>query len=143
VRQAVHHIGPRVRMTGRVPHDAVPGLVAAFDIGVLPDTAFYCSPLKVVEWMAAGRAVVAPGYPSLGDLVTNGTDGLLFTPRDADALVGAVVALVDDPGRRHALGRAARVRAETRLTWRQNAERVLGACRDAVARAGRPGSRRA
>jgi glycosyltransferase involved in cell wall biosynthesis len=136
VRRAVQPLGARVRMTGRVPHDAVPGLVAAFDIGVLPDTAFYCSPLKVVEWMAAGRAVVAPGYPSLGDLVTDGVDGVLFTPRDPDALVRAVLALVDDPARRVALGRAARARAETRLTWRQNAERVLAACRDAIARHG-------
>jgi glycosyltransferase involved in cell wall biosynthesis len=141
VRRAVQPLGDRVRMTGRVPHDAVPGLVAAFDVGVLPDTAFYCSPLKVVEWMAAGRAIVAPGYPSLGDLVTDGVDGVLFAPRDPDALVRAVLALVDDPARRTALGRAARARAETRLTWRQNAERVLAACRDAIERHGRGGAR--
>jgi glycosyltransferase involved in cell wall biosynthesis len=141
VRRAVQPLGDRVRMTGRVPHDAVPGLVAAFDVGVLPDTAFYCSPLKVVEWMAAGRAIVAPGYPSLGDLVTDGVDGVLFAPRDPDALVRAVLALVDDPARRTELGRAARARAETRLTWRQNAERVLAACRDAIERHGRGGAR--
>jgi len=138
VRDAVAHLGPRVRFTGRVPHDRVPALVNAFDIGVLPETAFYCSPLKVVEWMAAGRAIVAPAYASLGDLVTGGVEGVLFPPRDAGALVGTVLDLVDDEPRRRALGRAARRRAETALTWRRNAEHVLAACGAALAgRAGR------
>jgi glycosyltransferase involved in cell wall biosynthesis len=128
LRRVAREIGDRVQFTGRVPHHRVPALVRAFDIGVLPDTAFYCSPLKVVEWMAAARAIVAPAYGSLTDLVTPDQEALLFPPHDEDAFVAAVVALIDDPGRRRALGAAARTRALAGLTWRHNAARVLAVC---------------
>lgn len=134
VLRLVRPLGARVHFTGRVPHEQVPGLVTAFDVGVLPDTAFYCSPLKVVEWMAAGRAVVAPDHPSLRDVIADGRDGVLVPPRDEERLVEAVIALVDDPRRRAALGAAARRRAVDELTWRENARRVLTVCSTAVAR---------
>jgi glycosyltransferase involved in cell wall biosynthesis len=134
VRRTIGHLGDRVLFTGRVPHERIPALVNAFDIGVLPETAFYCCPLKVVEWMAAGRAIVAPGYGSLTDLIQDEAEGLLFPPRDEDALLAAVLRLVDDAGRRRTLGAAARRRAETSLTWRENARRVIETCRAAAER---------
>jgi glycosyltransferase involved in cell wall biosynthesis len=136
MRTALAHFGDRVHFTGRVPHERVPELVNAFDVGVLPETAFYCSPLKVVEWMAAGRAVVAPRYGGLEDVMRDGVEGLLFPPRDEAALVAAVLQLIDDAARRRALGEAARRRAVESLTWRENARRVLEACRGALERRG-------
>lgn len=131
-RRMLGHLEDRVVFTGRVPHDRVPALVNAFDIGVLPETAFYCSPLKVVEWMAAGRAIVAPRYGSLRDLIEPGVEGLLFPPRDEDALLAAVLQLVDDAGRRSALGDAARRKAVTSFTWRENARRIIETCASAT-----------
>lgn len=139
VREAVRGLGDRVVMTGRVDHARIPALTAAFDIGLLPETLFYGSPLKVVEWMAAGRAVVAPGYPALSDLVEDGVHALLFPPGDAGALARAVLRLVDDAALRTRLGQAAAERARAHLTWTDNARRVLGACEGALRRrAARP-----
>jgi glycosyltransferase involved in cell wall biosynthesis len=134
IREAVRPLGNRVVMTGRVEHARIPALTAAFDIGLLPETLFYGSPLKVVEWMAAGRAVVAPGYPALSDLVEDGVHALLFPPGDAAALAGAVLRLVDDAALRNRLGQAAAARARAHLTWTDNARRVLGACEAALRR---------
>jgi glycosyltransferase involved in cell wall biosynthesis len=134
LRPTIGRLGDRVFLAGRVPHHRVPALVNAFDIGVLPETAFYCSPLKVVEWMAAGRAIVAPRYGSLTDLIDHEVEGLLFPPRDEDALLAAVLQLVDDAERRRTLGAAARKRAVASLTWRANAQRVIETCRAAAAR---------
>jgi len=53
--------------------------------------------------------------------------GLHVTPRDEQAVAAAVAALLDDPERREALGRAGRKRAETRYTWQKvaaDSERV-------------------
>jgi glycosyltransferase involved in cell wall biosynthesis len=133
VEEALRPLGARVVMTGRVPHARVPGLTAAFDIGVLPETLFYASPLKVVEWMAAGRSVVAPGYEALGDLVDDGKEALLFRPGDGDDLIRCVLRLVDDPALRSRLAAAAAVRAARRLSWRENARRVVAACEAARA----------
>lgn len=121
-------LGDRAAFTGRVPHARVPGLVAAFDVGAVAAAGFYMCPLKVIEWMAAGRAVVAPCQGPLRELIDDGVHGLLFPTGDADALAAAVVRLVDDPDLRRRLGRAAAERAHATLSWTDNARRVLTVC---------------
>jgi glycosyltransferase involved in cell wall biosynthesis len=128
VRAAVAPLDGRVLVTGKVPHDRVPGLVAAFDAGVAPDSGFYMSPLKVLEWMAAGTAVIAPAHGPLREVIDDGVHGLLFEPGSFEGLVGAVLRVVDDPALRRSLGAAAAARARGSLTWEDNARRVLGAC---------------
>lgn len=122
---ATADLGDRAHLTGWVDHHRVAGLVAAFDVGVVAAAGFYMSPLKVVEWMAAGRAVVAPRQGPLQELIDDGVHGLLFTPDDADALIDCVLRLVDDAALRRRLGTAAHRRVRDSLTWKHNAERVL------------------
>ncbi|MEM8959881.1 MAG: glycosyltransferase family 4 protein [Acidobacteriota bacterium] len=134
LRDALAPLGERVLFTGRVPHERVPALVACLDIGVLAEAAWYQCPLKVLEWMAAGRAIVAPGHGPLGELMRDGEEGLLFPPGNDEAMVETVLDLVDDPERRRALGAAAAERARTSLTWQDNARRVVDACQHAIDR---------
>ena len=134
VRELVRALPGRVVLTGRVAHDRVPALVAAFDVGVMPESNFYGSPLKVIEWMMAGKAIVAPGYAPLLDVIDSGVHGLLFPPGDGGALVREVLRLLGDPGLRQRLGKAAATRAGASLSWRDNARRVLEACDRAVCR---------
>lgn len=67
--------------------------------------------LVVLEAMTAGRAVVASDHGGPRELVVDGETGLLVPPGDASALAAALGALLDDPGRAAAMGRAARERA--------------------------------
>lgn len=122
----------RLAFTGRVEHARVPGLVASLDIGLLAEAAYYQCPLKVVEWMAAGKAIVAPGYPPLHELIEDGKEGLLFPPGDFEAMSRALLRLVDDRELRERLGRAAAERAHASLSWRDNARRVAEACAYAI-----------
>ncbi len=127
-------LGPeRLVFTGRVDHERVPGLVASLDIGLLAEAAYYQCPLKVVEWMAAGKAIVAPGYPPLHELLEDGKEGLLFPPGDFAAMKNAVLRLIDDADLRERLGQAAAERAHSSLSWRDNARRVVEACSWAIA----------
>ena len=132
VQTAVAQLGHRVHFTGRVAHSEIPALSAHIDIGVLPDTAFYCSPPKVLEWMASEVAIVAPSHPCIGELLDGDREALLFPPHDVNALVEAVLRLLREPGRRSKLGAAARARAVAELTWKHNAEKVLMLCRQAI-----------
>jgi glycosyltransferase involved in cell wall biosynthesis len=132
LRAAARGLGERVLFTGMVSHHRVPGLVAGLDIGVLPEADFYRCPLKVIEWMAAGKAVVAPDYGPLRDLLGGGRYGVLVRPRDPRALNQAVLALIDDPARRGALGAAAAAHARADLSWTHNARRVLATCERAL-----------
>lgn len=129
IRRALPHLpDERLAFTGRVDHARVPGLVSSLDIGVLAQAADYQCPLKVVEWMAMGLAVVAPDHPPLRELIEPEVQGLLFRPGDPDALRDAVLRLVDDPELRLRLGRAAARRAHGEMGWSDNARKVIGAC---------------
>ncbi len=132
LRRSSSDLGDRVLFVGHVSHSRVPHLVAGFEIGILPEAAFYMSPLKVLEWMAAGKAVVAPAYGPLEELIDDGVHGLLFPPRDRSALTRAVLKLLDRPDLRKSLGRAAAARAASSLSWKDNAEKVMMTCAAAL-----------
>jgi glycosyltransferase involved in cell wall biosynthesis len=131
VRGLIAELGDRVIWLGRVPHARIPALVASLDIGVMPESNFYGSPLKVIEWMAAARAVVAPDYAPLRDVIDSNTHGLLFPPGDLQALTSSIIRLIDEPALRESLGRAASARVRAELSWTANAQRVVLACRAA------------
>jgi glycosyltransferase involved in cell wall biosynthesis len=110
--------------TGHLPHDAIPQHLAAMDIAVLPHTQPYCSPLKLFEYMAMGKAVVAPDTAGVREVLTAEREGLLFDPDDDSTFFAALERLVRDAPLRHRLGDAARARVEREFTWQHNAERV-------------------
>lgn len=128
-------------LTGAVAHERVPALLGAMDIAVAPYPAidgFYFSPLKIVEYMAAGLPVVASRVGHLPQLIRDGIDGLLVPPDDASALADALARLGRDPALRTALGSAARERVTREHSWDAVVARVLRiaalpACAEAAA----------
>ncbi|MCU1351371.1 MAG: hypothetical protein JWM05_580 [Acidimicrobiales bacterium] len=116
----------------------MPAHLALMDAAVVlapADGAFHYSPLKLAEYLAAGRPVVAPRVPQLTDLLHDGTDSVLVAPNDPVALAGALATLRADPARRRELGVAARAAAATRWSWDHQVERILDRLRvDAPAR---------
>ena len=108
--QQVESLGlaDRVRFAGR--RAPMPSLHWLFDVSVL------CSrgegfPNSLVEAMAAARPVVATSVGGIPDAVIDGETGVLIDAGDDHALAAAVGAMLDDPGRREALGRAGAARA--------------------------------
>jgi glycosyltransferase involved in cell wall biosynthesis len=136
-------IADRVRFTGLAPHEAVPSLVAGFDIALQPRAVAYASPLKIFDYMAAGRAIVAPDQPNIREILTDGETALLFDPARPDAVWQAALRLAGDATLRTRLGAAARSEIERRrYTWAGNAARLIdwagqdGASRDGAGRDG-------
>jgi glycosyltransferase involved in cell wall biosynthesis len=87
----------------------VPDVLAAADVAVCSSD-FEGTPLSVMEYMAAGRPVVATRVGGLPELITHGVHGLLFERRDVEGLAGAVAELLRDPVRRRQMGEHARAR---------------------------------
>ena len=117
----------RVRFTGIVEHALVPAAVAGFDIALQPKVVAYASPLKIFDYMAAGRAIVAPDQPNIREILRHEETALLFDPADPDALWRAVQRLAADPALRARLGAAARAELVRQdYTWAGNARRVAG-----------------
>jgi glycosyltransferase involved in cell wall biosynthesis len=120
-------IADRVRFTGLVPHADVPAAVQEFDIALQPRVVEYASPLKIFDYMAAGRAIVAPDQPNIREILTHERTALLFDPARPGAMWAAVARLLAEPALRARLGAAARTELEARdFTWRGNAARIVG-----------------
>lgn len=119
-------IADRVRFTGLAARAEVPALVAGFDIALQPAAVAYASPLKVFEYMAAARAIVAPDQPNLREVLRHGETALLFDPAAPDGFWQAVARLAGDAELRQRLGDAARAEILARdMTWAGNARRVV------------------
>lgn len=120
-------LADRVRFTGVVEHALVPAAVAGFDIALQPKVVAYASPLKIFDYMAAGRAIVAPDQPNIREILRHEETALLFNPADPNALWQAVQRLAADPALRARLGAAARAELVRQdYTWAGNARRVAG-----------------
>jgi glycosyltransferase involved in cell wall biosynthesis len=120
------NVTKRLTITGVVGRDDVAAHVAAFDVALQPAVVDYASPLKLFEYMALGRPIVAPAQPNIMEILTDGEDALLFDPRDPRSLGNAVERLCRDAGLRKRLGEAARRTIHSRrLTWADNATRVI------------------
>lgn len=118
-------VADRVRITGVVGRDEIRNVVAAFDVALQPAANAYASPLKLFEYLALGRAIVAPAQPNLLEVLRDGEDAVLFDPTRSDGLEAALSRLVHNPQLRHALGaRAATLIAQRGYTWQANAQRV-------------------
>jgi glycosyltransferase involved in cell wall biosynthesis len=114
-----------VLLPGRVAHADLPDYVALFDVAVVPDTNDYGSPMKIAEYMAAGRPTVAPRVGPVVDMVRDGQTGVLFEPRNSAQLAEALIGLLTSPERRTAIGRAARLHVEQVLNWDAVALKIL------------------
>ena len=115
-----------VEITGARSRAELFELLPGVDIALQPAATSYASPMKLFEYMAAGKAVVAPDQPNIREIVADGESGLLFAPGDWNGLAAAVARLCDDPELRGRLGRGAeRFVAEDGRVWTENARRVL------------------
>jgi len=123
VREAVarHGLGGRVVMPGRVPHGEVMRWYGLVDVFAYPRHRLrlteLVTPLKPLEAMAAGRAVVASDVGGHRELVRDGETGLLFRAGDVAALAAALDRVLGDPGLRARLGEAGRRFVRRERTW--------------------------
>jgi glycosyltransferase involved in cell wall biosynthesis len=118
------------RLVGHVPRREVADYLMASDILVMnyPDTAHYAhvmSPLKLFEYMAAGRAIITTDLPSVREVV--GESEVFFVPPgDAVALTHALLVLASDSALRERLGKTVAAKA-LEHTWSDRAKRILEA----------------
>ncbi len=100
-------LGDRVSFLGGVGQDAVVDLYRRATVFCLPSLDEGL-PAVLMEAMACGTPVVGTKVAGIGELVTDGEDGVLVAPGDAAALAGALARLLDDPKLRARLGAAGR-----------------------------------
>ncbi len=114
--------------TGVVSRDQVPVTAMAFDIALQSNLLPYISPLCLFEYMALGKAIVAPDQPNHHELLRDGEDALLFRPGDVADMIQKIESLVGDAALRVRLGEGAKATLNLRnFHWTGNARRVTEA----------------
>jgi glycosyltransferase involved in cell wall biosynthesis len=124
-----------VTFTGFIPNDRLPLYQAAADILLMPygkvigissgggNSAAISSPLKMFEYLAAGRAIVASDFPVFHEVLNN-QNAVFCPPEDILAWTAAVRGLLDDSVRRKALSYQAEQDSQ-RYSWTERAKRAL------------------
>jgi glycosyltransferase involved in cell wall biosynthesis len=116
------------QLTGAVAPQEIPDLLASMDVAVAPYAArsdFYFSPLKVLEYMAAGLPVVASRIGQIAQVIVDGETGLLCEPDDPGSLAHRLRLLRNAPALRLKLGAAARVAVVKHHTWQEVTRRIF------------------
>ncbi|MBF0695919.1 glycosyltransferase family 4 protein [Actinomyces bowdenii] len=131
LRARAAELGVEVDFRGAIPPQDMPAHLAGSAIGVAPypdlggEEQQYFSPLKVLEYLAAGLPVVASAVGQV-PLLLEGV-GVLVPPSDPVSLARELDALAADPQRRAELGRRGRRRAEERHSWGSVVATILAA----------------
>jgi glycosyltransferase involved in cell wall biosynthesis len=119
----------RVIMPGYMDHKEMPRVLAVMDIALAPYPNlpyFYYSPLKLFEYMAAEKAVIASRVGQVEEIITHEKHGLLVEPDDPEDMIRAADRLIRHSGKRSQMGRQARGLVKGRYTWKITAGAVIG-----------------
>lgn len=114
---------PYVSLKPPVPHDQTPGLIAQADVCVAPlgyndrNVNQGCCPIKILEYMACGRPIIAADLPVVRELVSAGREALLFSPDDPADLARQILTVLAHSDLADALGANAAARAHQYFTW--------------------------
>jgi len=130
-------VTPLVDWRGPLSHDRAVEAMREFDVAVLPSTLATGAPMKLFEYAAMGRPIVAPALPNISALFVPGVDAVLVEPGSPSALAAAVAGLAADPARAQRIGRAGQARV-LGFTWEETAALLVQAASE---RAGSPARR--
>ncbi len=120
-------------------HRLVPTAIAEAAVCVAPlgynerNVTQGCCPIKLLEYMACARPIVASNLPVVRELVRPDVDALLFTPDDAHDLARCLLTLLDDSTLAERLARSAAARARAEFTWQAAQQRLLDVYREVLA----------
>lgn len=129
----------RVTFTGLIPPAEVAARLGEADVLALPNPASaisstFTSPLKLFEYMASGRPIVASNLPSLREVLRDGENALLVEPGNPQTLTAGIARIRDEAGLGDRLARQA-MQDVSQFTWARRAERLESLFAEVVGRA--------
>jgi glycosyltransferase involved in cell wall biosynthesis len=122
IRQAGEQRGLHNQLifTGAAPHAQVPRYLSVMDVVLCPyrgDYLFYGSSMKLLEYLAAGKATLATALGQIKEIITDGYNGMLFEADDHAGMQQKLLTLIEDENLRRQLGSNARRTIEQDWTW--------------------------
>lgn len=118
------NISNKMTITGIVSRERMPEYQSVFDLALQPDVTPYASPLKLFEYMALGKAILAPDMDNIKEILTANKDALLFYSEDD--FKEKLIQLCESEQLRKQLGdQAKETISEKRFYWLENARKIV------------------
>ena len=130
-------IGQRVIFTGKIRREKVPLYINNSDICVAPfdserNKVTGLSPLKVFDYMACGKPIIATDVGGLGKLIEKYSVGIVISPGNPVELAEAILHLTSDKELQEKLGRAGREIAVGKFSWQEISRKVEKVCKSTL-----------
>ena len=116
-------LNSHVHFTGSVAKRDIYNYIAAMDIVTLPNTEWYCSPVKLFEYGALGKVVLAVNETGVSDVMTD-TDGMLFKNNEGD-FQEALNFTISNLSQLKEKAKAFQQKVFSNHTWSANARQIL------------------
>ncbi len=110
----------KVVFTGQVPHEHVFSFIEIMDIAVMASSNWYGSPVKLFEYGAMSKPIIAPDTGPVRDVMVSGEDGILVSA-DVHDLFRAIIFTIDNPGNSAAAARRFHDKVVKNHLWVNNA----------------------
>lgn len=123
-----------VILTGYIPYEKLPDYLSVIDIGIAPyptDIAFYYSPLKIYEYMAAGKPILATEIGQIAEIMRGQNIGMFINPENLLDLESKLRAIITDEKARIVMGENARKLAK-QFSWDKNAKVIQKVCKSLI-----------
>lgn len=125
----------QIHITGLIDRQHIAEWLTQIDIALQPAVTPWCSPLKLIEYLACGKAIVAPDSDNIKELLTDGENALLFKAGHLPDMLNQVKRLLSDEALRQELSEhAAASITRQQLTWSDNARKIVSIFESLIAR---------
>ncbi len=114
----------KVSFIGAVSPKELPSYLKNFDIGVMPNSNDYGSPMKIFEYMAAGVPVVAPDYSPILDAIKHRWNGFIFQRNNVESFLRVLQEVIADDSTGK-VAEQARQDIKTKLNWDAHVSEIL------------------
>lgn len=129
LEQLSNKLGIKSVFTGEISHEEVPKYISAMDITVKPDANPYCSPMKIFEYMAMKKPILACKTKSVEEIITNGFNGVLVNP-NSNSIKEGLENLIHEKKLRNEISENGYKYVKEKFSWEKNAEKVIELVQD-------------
>lgn len=114
----------KITFTGNVPYEEVSDYIANMDITVLANSKWYCSPIKIFEYGAMGKAIVSIRTKAVLDVMVDGEDGILVDD-SLEKLKSALKQFIDQPEQRQEMAQRFQTKVMEKHHWKAMGKLIL------------------
>lgn len=119
-------VAEKIIFIGPVTKNLVPNYIAAMDVAVQPDVTAYASPIKLFEYLAMGKAIIAPRKQNIVEILEDGKHALLYSSQNEKELADKIETLYLDSELKNSLSvEAVKLVKEKGFYWQSNAKRII------------------